>query len=124
MTCVWVLLLAAGFGRAADEPFRSVTVAEFAKLVGQPDTVVLDVRSPREFQAGRIKGAVNLNVNAPDFDAAVAKLDKGKTYLVLCASGVRSVKACKKMAQLNFPKLVNLSAGMMGWEKAGQPVEK
>ena len=47
-----------------------------------------------------------------------------KTYLVHCASGGRSVRACEKLSRLDFPKLYNLPGGFKAWVKAGQPVEK
>ena len=65
-----------------------------------------------------------MDVNAADFDKKVAELDKNKTYLVHCASGVRSVRACEKMKRMDFKELINLQGGMKAWEKAGKPVEK
>jgi phage shock protein E len=67
---------------------------------------------------------MNLDVNAPDFEAKAASLDKSKTYLVHCASGVRSVMACEKLGRLDFPKLYNLSGGFKAWVKARGSVEK
>jgi rhodanese-related sulfurtransferase len=104
--------------------FKNADVAEFDKLRADKKNVVLDVRTKKEFDAGHIPGAVNLDVNAPDFGEKVAKLDKSKTYLVHCAAGRRSVKACETMGKLDFPKLVNLEGGLTAWEKAGKPVEK
>lgn len=117
-------LLLGPFLASGAEGTRNVGAEEFAKLARQPDTVILDVRTAREFKAGHIKGAINLDVNGPDFEKSLAAMDKDKTYLVLCASGVRSVKACRKMAQMKFSKLVNLSNGFIGWQRAGLPVEK
>lgn len=104
--------------------FANVEVEEFAKLAADKRNVILDVRTAEEFAGGHIAGAVNLDVNSPDFAAKAAALDKGKTYLVHCASGVRSVKACDKLAALDFPKLYNLTGGFKAWAKAGKPVEK
>jgi len=104
--------------------FKNSDVAEFDKLRADKKNVVLDVRTKKEFDAGHIPGAVNIDVNAPDFEEKVAKLDKNKTYLVHCAAGVRSVKACQNMGRMEFPKLVNLEGGFKAWEKAGKPVEK
>jgi len=67
---------------------------------------------------------VNIDVNAPGFEKEVAKLDKSKTYLVHCASGGRSVKACKLLAPLKFERLYNLEGGFKAWEKAGNKPEK
>ena len=86
--------------------------------------MILDARTPKEFQAGHIPGAVNLDVTASDFEAKAALLDRSKIYLVHCASGVRSARACDKLKQLDFPNLYNLPGGFRAWTKAGKPVEK
>jgi phage shock protein E len=104
--------------------FKNVGVEEFARMTADKQNVILDVRTATEFNAGHLPGAVNLDVNAPDFPEKAASLDTSKTYLVHCASGVRSVKACEKLSRLNFPKLYNLVGGFKAWAKAGQPVEK
>jgi rhodanese-related sulfurtransferase len=104
--------------------FNNVDVAEFEKLRTDKKNVVLDVRTPKEFQAGHIPGAVNIDVNAPDFPEKVAKLEKNKNYLVHCGAGVRSAKACDKMSHLAFPKLYNLEGGFKAWETAGNKPEK
>jgi rhodanese-related sulfurtransferase len=103
---------------------KNVGVEEFDKLRQEKNTVVLDVRTEKEFKAGHIAGAVNLDYNAPDFQAKVAKLDKSKTYLVHCAAGRRSAGACAIMDKIAFTNLVNLEPGFRAWEKAGKPVEK
>jgi len=104
--------------------FKNVDVAEFEKLRVDKRNVVLDVRTQKEFEAGHIPGAVNIDVNAPDFPEKVAKLEKSKTYLVHCGAGVRSAKACDKMSHLAFPKLYNLEGGFKAWETAGNKPEK
>lgn len=109
---------------AAAKPYKDVGPAEFDKLRKEKDTVVLDVRTKKEYETGHITGATNIDWNAPDFEKKVAELDKNKTYLVHCAGGVRSAKACDKLSTLKFPKLFNLEGGLKAWEKAGKPVEK
>lgn len=109
---------------AAVTAYKNLGVEEFARLTEDQQNVILDVRTPEEFAAGHIPKAVNLDVNAPDFQAKAALLDRSKTYLVHCASGGRSVKACEQLNHLDFPKLFNLTGGFRAWTKAGQPVEK
>ena len=104
--------------------FKNVDVAEFEKLRADKKNVVLDVRTQKEFEAGHIPGAVNIDVNAPDFPERVTKLEKNKTYLVHCGAGVRSARACDKMSHLAFPKLYNLEGGFKAWETAGNKPEK
>jgi phage shock protein E len=101
---------------------KNVGVDEFDKLRSDKSNVVLDVRTPREFAAGHIPGAINIDYNSPDFAKKVNELDKSKTYLVHCAAGVRSAKACQIMDKAAFSHLVNLEPGFKAWEKAGKPV--
>ena len=107
----------------AASPVKNVGVAEFEKLRAAKEPIVLDVRTSKEFADGHIAKAVNLDVNAPEFERKAAKLDKSKTYLVHCAAGVRSAKACDKMSKLGFVKLYNLEGGFRAWEKAGHKAE-
>ena len=103
---------------------KRVGVEEYDKLRADKSNVILDVRSAEEFKTGHIPGAINININSSSFDSEVAKLDKSKTYLVNCAVGMRSAKACKKLEAAEFKKLYDLAPGFDGWKKAGKPVEK
>lgn len=102
--------------------FNTIGVQEFEKLRSARTNIVLDVRTPKEYTAGHIPGAVNIDFNAPDFDKKVAALDTNKTYLVHCAAGGRSARACDKLSK-TFPRLNNLDGGMKAWEKAGNRPE-
>jgi len=104
--------------------FRNLSVEEFAQMSTNQANIILDVRTPKEFEAGHLPRAVNVDVLAADFDQKIASLDKARTYLVHCASGGRSVTACKQLGELGFPKLYNLSGGFKAWTRAGKPVEK
>ena len=104
--------------------YKNVSVEDFDKLRANKQNRVLDVRAAKEFAAGHMPGAINIDLNAPDFEKKVSALDKNKTYLVHCAGGNRSARACSKMSGLTFSNLYNLEGGFKAWEKAGKPVEK
>ena len=105
-------------------PSRKVGVDEFEKLWKDKNNIVLDVRTKKEFEAGHIPGAINLDFMAPSFAEKVAALDTNKVYLVHCAAGRRSASATDQMSKMGFTKLIDLSPGFRAWEKAGKPVEK
>lgn len=109
-----------------DRPdYVTLKPAAFDKLRhSNTNAVVLDVRTPEEYAAGHLYGAVLLNFRSPDFTNRLAQLDKTKTYLVHCAAGSRSAKACEKMHSLGFSRIVNLEGGLSAWQEAGKPVEK
>src|SRR5688572_16462285 len=95
-----MLALVAADGPATRPARKDVGVEEFEKMWKEKKGVVLDVRTKKEFEEGHIPGSVNIDINALDFEKRISELDKGKTYLVHCASGVRSVRACDKMGRM------------------------
>lgn len=76
-------------------------------LARHPDAVLLDVRTPAEFAEGHLAGAVNLDVQAPDFAARAAALAPGTPYMVYCRSGARSERAGQYLLELGFAPVVN-----------------
>lgn len=95
-----------------------------AKLIAEGKVIVLDVRTPKEFTAGHIDGAKNIDYNASDFESKVAALEKTKPYLVHCASGGRSSRSLKVFAKLGFTQITHLDGGMNAWTAAGEKVVK
>jgi phage shock protein E len=89
-----------------------VSAPEFLNKISASDVVILDVRTPEEFAAGHLPNAVNINVEAEDFQAQIANLDKVTTYGVYCRSGNRSGIASEKMAQAGFSSIFNSTAGL------------
>ncbi len=85
--------------------------------------VVIDVRTPEEFAAGHVPGAMNIDLNAPGFAAKVADLDKTRPVLVNCHAGSRGTIAAAKLAELGFKTVCNLEGGLSAWEKAGNHAE-
>lgn len=93
--------------------------AEFAhRLKAAPDAVLLDVRTPAEFENGRIPNARNVDISDPGFLETISALDRNRTYLVYCRSGNRSTTACRVMAQLGFRRVYNLANGIIDWDGA------
>ena len=109
---------------SATKRFRNIDVAEWEKLRQDASVVVLDVRTAEEFADGHMPGAINLDIRGGKFAETLAGLDKSKTYLVHCAVGGRSAKACGQMDGMKFDKVLNLSGGITAWEAAGHKAVK
>lgn len=116
---VYKLFLSGSKTTAAD-----VDHVKFEELTKGKDVVILDVRSGFEFGGDKIKGAQNISYTSGGFKSYVENLDKGKTYLVYCASGSRSAGAVNTMMEMGFEKVYNLQGGIAHWKSNGKPVVK
>ena len=85
--------------------------SDFIAKIGESGGVIVDVRTPEEFAAGHLQGAVNLDVSAATFDSQIAALDKNVAYAVYCRSGNRSTIAVGKMSDAGFTNLFNFNQG-------------
>lgn len=61
------------------------------------DAVVIDVRTPEEYDAGHVQDAQLIDIQSPEFAAGIAELDPDQTYVVYCRSGNRSAVAAEQM---------------------------
>ena len=100
----------------------NLSVSDFAQKVSDRSVVVLDVRTPGEFQSGHLLNAINVDYEGSNFEGEVQKLDKAKTYAVYCRSGRRSGLATEIMAKDGFKSIFNLDGGIENWQAAGNQV--
>lgn len=97
--------------------FENVDEVDFAeKLTQDENGLLIDVRTPEEWDAGFIADAIKIDFFNPEFPKLIEELDKNKNYYLYCRSGNRSGKACELMASSGFTgTLFNLDGGIMGW---------
>jgi len=88
---------------------------------GNPDFVVLDVRTPGEFARGHLEGALLIDYHSPEFRDRMAGLDRTKSYLVYCRTGSRSSRTVRIMNELGFQHIYHLEGGILRWLEEGLP---
>lgn len=71
-------------------------------------STLIDVRSPEEFAAGHIEGAINLDYESGTLEAELSTLDKNAVYMVYCHSGRRSALATTLMTEAGFTEVTDL----------------
>lgn len=103
------------FFKAKPKTYSDLSSEDFKKGMNDKDAVIIDVRTPGEFQSGKLKGARNIDIMGSGFMAQVQNLPKDKKYYVYCRSGNRSGQACEVMAKMGFQNLNNMAGGIMGW---------
>ncbi|MFN8126006.1 MAG: rhodanese-like domain-containing protein [Candidatus Nanopelagicales bacterium] len=98
---------------------KTVDAQTFLDTASQPGVTVVDVRTPAEYAAGHLDGAVNIDVESSDFAQQLGSLDKATTYALYCRSGNRSAAAADQMAAAGFTSIDNLTGGIADLAAAG-----
>ena len=98
---------------------------EFKALKDRDDVVVVDVRSDYEYNLGRFKNAVTLDMeNFRDFPERVEQLKefKDKKILTYCTGGVKCEKASAYLLEQGFENVYQLHGGIIkyGIEVGGE----
>lgn len=93
----------------------------------------LDVRTPEEFTAGRVPGAVNipymLRVGSgmtknPNFlEQVSSQFGKDDEILVGCQSGKRSLMAANDLQSAGYTGIVDIAGGYSAWAQSELPTE-
>ncbi|MDQ3141815.1 MAG: rhodanese-like domain-containing protein [Bacteroidota bacterium] len=95
--------------------YKNIDQHEFLRLMTQKDVVILDLRTPDEYNNDHIPNSKLVDYSSPNFNIEIDKLDKSKKYLVYCGAGGRSSKAAALMGSKGFNSIYNLNGGFSSW---------
>ena len=97
------------------KPFSDISAADAMNfLKGNPETVVVDVRTSSEYQSGHIPGAKLIPVD--EIEGRLSEVPKeAKHLLVTCQGGTRSAAACQFLSEKGYTNLLNMYDGMGSW---------
>ncbi len=124
LTLVAVFAVAACDSGEANEVPGAYTVspADAVAMIDSGDRTVIDVRTAAEYDQAHVVGAINIDVEGPDFADQIAELDVDEPFLVYCRSGNRSALAAKQMADVGIKDIAD-GGGLADLARAGAPVE-
>lgn len=103
---------------------RAVSPSEAAARLEEPESIVLDVRTPPEYLQARLPGAVNIDFYGPSLRAELEALDRDAPVLLYCRSGQRSGNLHPLLAELGFRDVVDVRGGIIAWVQAELPLER
>ena len=130
---ILLILILFGFilpscGAQQDQNITALSPTEAADLIekhkGDANFVILDIRTPGEYQSGHLKDATMIDYYSKTFVNDIGRLDREKAYLVYCRSGNRSARAMELFNKLQFKKIYHLSSGINRWIAEGRPLVK
>lgn len=103
---------------------KQISIAELKKVLdADEDIVLLDVRTPREYEAVHIPDAVNVSRGLLEFSIWSVVPDKEEKIYVYCKSGARAALATKQLNDFGYKNAVAVDTGMADWAKSGYPVQ-
>jgi rhodanese-related sulfurtransferase len=115
---------------AANAVVPRISKEQAQELIGNPNTLVVDVRDAAEVeQSGKVAGAVHVPRGMLEFRADPESpyhdqnFAKDKTVIVYCASGGRSALSGQALKELGYSEVYNLGA-FKDWAEAGGPIDK
>ena len=99
--------------------------ADLARLrAGSPNTRILDVRTPGEFETQHIAGAYNVPLDTLDEHGAEIRASVTDPVVLVCRSGQRARKGEDALRAAGMANLYVLDGGMAAWVATGQPVRE
>jgi rhodanese-related sulfurtransferase len=117
------LALASACSEAAGAP--TISGEELARRLAAGDApLVLDVRTPEEFAAGRVPGAVNIpHAQLPVRIDELGLEQRAREIVVYCESGRRAAEAESTLRAAGFTDVRHLSGDMRAWRRDQRPCE-
>lgn len=100
--------------------YIDITPEEAHEMVSQGEVVVLDVRTPEEYNSGHISDALLIPLS--ELESRLDELNPSDHILVYCKTSVRSAKAAGILVDNGFIHVYNMDGGITQWQARGFPV--
>ncbi|WP_081752737.1 rhodanese-like domain-containing protein [Kallotenue papyrolyticum] len=103
-----------------------VDVETAAELLatGQPATLMIDVRTPAEFESLHIPGSYNVPLDLLAEHCDELRHLHDRPVILVCRSGQRARQAEELLRAANLPQVHILEGGISAWEQAGKPMRR
>jgi len=102
--------------------YREVSSKEAAELINSEQPIILDVRTPQEYQRGHLRDSVLIPVQQLQKRYRELGADHNREILIYCATGNRSTVASKILIDSGFKHIVNMRGGIFDWHRKNYPV--
>lgn len=122
-----------GFQALVDEAMEEIktySVDDVKARLADPAVQIVDIRDPRELNAGTVVGAFHaprgmlefwVDPASPYFKPIFA--DESKEFILFCGAGWRSALATKTLQDMGMRNVAHIDGGYAEWQKQGAPTE-
>ena len=96
------------------------TAGAEARIAANPQTVVLDVREPDEYEQGALLNVIHIPRGHLEAQVEGKIIDRDAPVVIYCAGGVRSAFAAKTLGELGYTDVVSVAGGFGKWKNEGR----
>ncbi len=109
----------------AAEKYPDIPLDELKRAIAERKITLIDVNGTDSFRAGHIPGAIDFIARESEIPKLLPK-DKSALIVAYCSNeDCGSYREAADLArQLGYTNVKHFSAGIVGWKKAGEPVER
>jgi len=113
---------------AEEQTFQNITVDTAYNMIKKenkyPNLIILDVRTPCEYEKGHLYDAILIPYDEPEFEERISELEeyKNSEIIVYCKSGLRSQLASEILVNYGFTKINNMLGGILAWIDVKYPI--
>ena len=110
-----LLLASCSAPEQSDLGYMQISESDALELMAEEkDYIILDVRTPEEFEERHIVGAINVPNETIGTEEIAELPDKDQMILVYCRSGNRSKDASQKLVELGYTNIIEFG-GINNW---------
>ncbi len=103
---------------------RDISANTLVEQLKNSETLILDVRTPQEYAAAHVPGAINMPHTSITTQLEKLQGHKNKAIVIYCKSGHRASIAKQILADAGFKQLLHLDGDMDGWLEGNYPIEQ
>jgi len=120
----WMQTKTKGLVDQARAATKHITIKELKQAIDDDaDVLILDVRTPIEYEVAHIPEAVNIPRGLLEFSIWSVVPDQQETIYVYCKTGARAALATKVLNDLGYSHAIAVDSGGVEWLKAGYPIQ-
>lgn len=119
------IALFAAVSHAASEQYGEINIKELKAAIENKSVTLLDANGTESFRNGHIPGALNFETESANLEKVLPK-DKSALIVAYCGGPQCPLykAAAAKAVELGYTNVKHLAAGISGWKKAGEKIEK
>ena len=116
------LIALALFVFSACSRVETVSTEQARAMIESGGVIVVDIRDPKKFADGHIKGAINAEYHPKTFARDTEQIDKNAAIILYCSMGLKTKMAARELERRGFTRIYAMEGGIEAWMNAGFPV--